>query len=820
MKSFLVYLITFKTLLSLCPCIVTFSNECDTWSKNHIFLMNNHQYFNYSSILIKFNSFDELGPNCATNQSEIIAKENINRIKLYATRAIFLESNFNIQPLIHMFNLTSKQSKRPIELFNLKGFNFNSNYSFVPNFQSKIRVQYVEFVNFNFDFYLNERKIVDKEVCLSLREHLRWKKLFLPPIINMNFKRKIFYSKTICPFIFMNSPAKSMSLFEITNSLIYKNQLEFLDLNETAEFDMSFTNLALDMAYERITHRLVEKFVFKNMQVLSLNGLIYAIQTDFFAFFSKIKVIYINVDNFQIFFHKGLKWLDYINLSINVSLNETELAIRKARYDLNFAVHFMFHEQSSLFRKTYDYSNRDLCLFKDFPHRRLVYPTIFTGELIECSCTLIWMIQYSKFYFSKNFTLYRRGLWVLEINELKSKSMVVHCILERGNLTQEIEKCNFESSFQKCDNFNLIANEEAVGFFDEKNIVFQFKWLKYIVEVYIQPVLCLLGIFTNLMTIKVIRNRQNVILRKSFDNSMYKHQLACSVFNIVLCTIKILSLMNICIFPRTSFCSSVNEEAASQYFKIYVVIFLGNAVRLGSNFSYIFFSISRLYLMRTKPSKYFVKFDKINLKIFYSLLVAFCLSFSSFSIFQFKVNDFFDVFEQNFPFDAYAINWCEDEKTFKPGNLLSLCKLFTVFNLINKFLQNILFFFVSIIIDLNLMHLSNENLKSKKKVFPANEAHIDEALRFREKINKMILVNGFFYFLSHFPEFLITVLLIVFRQKLEYYCFTLFSCVDLIEMAQSLNFVLIFLQFFLFKKFDRNFSNSFQHLWERAFSKT
>jgi hypothetical protein len=42
-------------------------------------------------------------------------------------------------------------------------------------------------------------------------------------------------------------------------------------------------NLALDIAYERITHRLVEKIVFKNMQVLSLNGLIYDIQGDFFA---------------------------------------------------------------------------------------------------------------------------------------------------------------------------------------------------------------------------------------------------------------------------------------------------------------------------------------------------------------------------------------------------------------------------------------------------------------------------------------------------------------------------------------------------------
>ncbi len=113
--------------------------------------------------------------------------------------------------------------------------------------------------------------------------------------------------------------------------------------------------------------------------------------------------------------------------------------------------------------------------------------------------------------------------------------------------------------------------------------------------------------------------------------------------------------------------------------------------------------------------------------------------------------------------------------------------------------------------------MSNENLKSKKKLFSSDEAHIDEALRFKQKINRMILVNGLLYFVSHFPEFLVTLLLIVFRRKLEHHCFTLFSCVDLIEMAQSLNFVMIFAQFFLFKKFDKNFHDSFQNLWERVF---
>jgi hypothetical protein len=771
--------------------------------------MDNHNYVNFSKLIIKLNSFEELNVNC----SEIFYLK-VNTIKLFAQKKLFLESNFTLQGLNHLFNLS--QQARFIEIFNIKGFNFNLNSTSV-----QLSSGYITLVNFNFDFYLNEIKIVDKETCLSLKNVLseHREKTFMPLIRNLDFRRKIFYSKTVCPYVFMKSPLRSMSLFEITNSLIYKNTLEFLDVNETNELDMGlnkFENLALDIAYERITHKLIEKNVFKKMKYLSLSGIIYDIQTDLFASFSEIKLIYVSVDNFGIFFHKGLDWLKHLNLGVNVSLNETELNIRGENYNLNYAVHLIIHEVWSIFRDTYEYPNQDLCLFKDFPHHRLIYPTIYTGKLIPCSCTLLWMIQYSNFYLYKNFTYYRKGLWTLIIEDSKSEK-TLHCLLDTSNFTLEIDKCNFEINLKNCENTKLITNGKDFGFFDQKNLVFNFKWLKYIVEVFIQPILCLLGIITNLITIKVIRNRSTPLLKKNLHNVMYEHQLACSIFNVILCSIKVLSLMNICIFPRTSFCSSINEETATQYFKIYIVNFLGNAVRLGSNFSYIFFSISRFYLMDTAPSKFFKKFQKINTKIFYSILTLFCLSFSSFRIFQFKINDFFDVFEQNFPFDAYAVNWCEDELSLKTSKFLSLCQFFTVINLINNIFNNIIFFFVSFVIDLNLIRLSNENLKSKKALFPDDEAHVTEALRFKEKINKMIFFNGLFYFVSHFPEFLVTLLLIIFRKTLEHHCFTLFSCVDLIEISQSLNFVMIFSQFFLFKKFDKNFNDSFQNLIKRTF---
>ena len=184
------------------------------------------------------------------------------------------------------------------------------------------------------------------------------------------------------------------------------------------------------------------------------------------------------------------------------------------------------------------------------------------------------------------------------------------------------------------------------------------------------------------------------------------------------------------------------------------------------------------------------------------------------------MNDFYDVFEQNFPFDAYGLNWCESKQTKKSNYFKFKCEFFTVINMTNNILNNIIFLIISVIIDVSLIRIANENLRSKKAVFSDDETHLDEAIKFKEKINKMIIVNGFFSFISHFPEFLTTLLLIIFRHKLEYYCFTLFSCVDLIEISQSLIFVFIFLQFFLFKKFDKNFRDSFDNIWNRLFTPT
>lgn len=103
-----------------------------------------------------------------------------------------------------------------------------------------------------------------------------------------------------------------------------------------------------------------------------------------------------------------------------------------------------------------------------------------------------------------------------------------------------------------------------------------FKWLKYIIQVFLQPILSIVGIVTNVLSIVVVKNKRK---QKLLNNFMYKHLLANAFFNIFYCAISLFSLMNICIFPHSSFCSSIYKSAFAQYFKIYVILFLGKFLK-------------------------------------------------------------------------------------------------------------------------------------------------------------------------------------------------------------------------------------------------
>jgi hypothetical protein len=288
---------------------------------------------------------------------------------------------------------------------------------------------------------------------------------------------------------------------------------------------------------------------------------------------------------------------------------------------------------------------------------------------------------------------------------------------------------------------------------------------------------------------------------------MYTHLTVNACLNILFCIVNILSLMNICIFPSGSFCSTILKHEATQLAKIYLVLFAGNALRLSCNFSYIIFSMSRFVSATSIKNTLKHINENLNFKIFYLITFVVSAGFSVFKLFENRVNEFYSSYDTSFPYNAYDIRYCKKiENWFKEANVIKPnCRLFSTLNVINNVLNNILFLVINLLLDVLMVRFSKRLIEHKRAL---NCPHLNDAIKLKEKLNRMIITNGTLFFVAHFPEFLVTALLMSFDEKIKHFCHIYFSCTELIEMAQTFHLVSIGLQFFILYGFDKNFKQS------------
>ena len=210
---------------------------------------------------------------------------------------------------------------------------------------------------------------------------------------------------------------------------------------------------------------------------------------------------------------------------------------------------------------------------------------------------------------------------------------------------------------------------------------------------------------------------------------MYKHIMMNSIFNLIYCILTMLRLMNVCIFTTTIFCSSIYQYESIQYFRIIFIYYFGNIIKLCCNISYISFSLSRFAISANNQSKFLKKFESINLKIFYTVVIISCSLFSLFKCFQYKMNEIYNTFK-SFPLESYDIDNCLD------GNFK--CKLFRALNIINDFIIYMFFFLISITLDIILFKHSKQALENKQKITNDKKA-LDTASKSNKKISKWLL---------------------------------------------------------------------------------
>jgi hypothetical protein len=790
--------------------IVNITLNCTDWTCKHVVLANDVHYYNVTFAFVKIDTLDDLNITTECSSSEY----NIENLKIFAKKSILLNNDLNLSGVLNIFNRSNSQIDVLIQ--NVNGFNVKSREIKNVFINNGISIQ---LSNVIFDFY-REGEMVTNENCKS--ENFDSETSFFGNIKALLLTANVIYNKKICPYVFMNTKLEQLFLGDISNSLIFRNRIEFLSMNETKDFEMnekSFQLLVLMFFCESLSLKNLNPFVFKTLKYLLIKGNVEHIEENLFENFQEIRFISIKSDEFINFFHRGTQWLNSINKDLNVNLKKA----REFRGNIRRLVSIEIAVQSwFMFNTYYTLPNEDICLFKDFPHSQLVLPLIIFDasrfDTIECTCTLVWLQQYYKLYFYNNFTQFNEYINIEPAyKDFFANETLMKCHQSEEYFNEKFVACNFSQRFENCE----FTQFKTVSLNGNQSFILMIKWFQYIIEVYIRTILCSIGLITNLLTLKVIRNKNH---KKNFSNSMYKHIRLNALFNVGFCLIYLSSLMNICIFQKTSFCSSIWRTEFAQYFYIFVILFMGNAFRLCCNISYIFFSLSRFALSGTSnESKLRKFFEKQNIKRFYIVIVTLALGFSVFFVFENYVNKNFQEFDVIFDLNnAYDIKYCDSfrselnfRKYILTPSFYVKCKLFQSLNLINNILNNVLFLFISIFVDIFMIRYSNKVVEKKKKL---NSPHLAEAIQYKTKLNKMIITNGTLFFLSHFPEFLVTLIFYFYKSKgFIDFCYVSYNCTSIIEMGQVFHFISIGFQFFIFLIFDHNFKRSLDDFKKNCF---
>ena len=363
-------------------------------------------------------------------------------------------------------------------------------------------------------------------------------------------------------------------LDQITNSLIYKNRLEFIEINKPDYFYLNnneFNNLILSCTYENITLKLLNKFVFKYVGEIYITGIISGIQTDLFLHFKNLKVMTIGAENLRYLLSNDNKWISYLNCNLDVNLTNTD-EIKKNMNEAFFLKIFQtdFLAGATLIQpKIYTYPDEDFCLFRYFPYNRLVFPAIYTTVKLECTCTILWLIKYANYLLNPNYTEAILDYESSDVYNPISNLSVSHC---RIDFLDRNKSCNFTERKLNCDKSNYKAknNQDSLFFRNDIDLLFLVKWLELIIFMFIQPLFCFFSIITNMLTIIVLRMKVN---NDNTKGSMYQHIMVNSIFNIIYCALNLIKVINVCVFDLSPFCSSIYQDKSSQYFYLYGILF-------------------------------------------------------------------------------------------------------------------------------------------------------------------------------------------------------------------------------------------------------
>ena len=208
------------------------TDQCRTWIVEHVFENTelHRQSEMHSFIYVQLKNFNELTSINCTN----LLKLPTEFLLINADQDTLVEENIHFNEILNMIAFPANEFKPKIQINNILGFNQYEN-------RAKENFDHIKY-EFNldkvkFDFYLN-KTLITRETCRH--ENFYGKQIeYFWPMKSVFFNNEVSYSRPVCPYVFLNSHLLQLGLHQITNSLIYKNRLEFLNIDHEIPSNIS-----------------------------------------------------------------------------------------------------------------------------------------------------------------------------------------------------------------------------------------------------------------------------------------------------------------------------------------------------------------------------------------------------------------------------------------------------------------------------------------------------------------------------------------------------------------------------------------------------
>nr|QVK46021.1 G protein-coupled receptor [Proales similis] len=718
-----------------------------------------------------------------------------HKLNLYPSSGTVLSNQLDLEQLVS--RLTQKlNSTLLVILDRLQAINIDGidlNFKFSTRNKSLARITELKFDFFDFTIYLNKTKL-DQTNCnfdtyTRLNEDHYEGNIFDLLRILSNAK----YHADTCVLIFLNTSVNSMEISGISNSMIGRNVLEFVEIfddrNSLRRVNLKSTIGRLDLSVFQVplTLKLLSAQVFAKTHTFEVSGKLSIVQSDAVYQF---KIFALTISNMKQFLHSNHEWYQQY-------VNSTQF--RVVQFENNHMYDFL-RTDSAL----YTFPNEDFCVFARYPNNSKTFFFFHSAILNRQSCTQSWLmknrVDMSSYLDSYPWLLYE--IWNEGVD----------------NLSQYVDGCDFAKRLALCS-WPQVKQFPTDFTLDSYKIALIIHLIKFISVVFILPLICFVSIVSNLIVVKVLQDMIAKFTKKRFDETskkarlMYiylKHQ---SMGGVLLCCIHLLRPLTECVGYADLFCSPLFLSIFARFLEAFAFNMLGSALKLFTTFCVLFFSIMRLSINVGKSDHPALSFF-ISLKpsLVSVITLLFCLLLSTIKLFV--TDDYSAVLLSAQPFSSILKPFIFDTSAFSFNrNVMPVFELYLTFEIFTDvFVPSI-----TLLIDL-LLYLKMQKVNQER----AKRFNQDQTDREKNEKNMMTMIvfNAVFSILLRAPLFLLDIFsaqitrLFGGQVTLRHYChyldYPLLSiCPNLISVCNALYLSWFFLNFILLLKFNRAFRKQF-----------